>query len=221
VKFTVGVADTSRDKLVKRVGPFRNVVRPFTVNGKGSLIFATVNNFVGFQVADVESGKVIHTAEPPNFTQPQQTKRGSYSHGIAITPDEREVWVVEGSRAGLHVWDVSSLPAGPPKYLTFVQTRKSGRDLQGRPDPAATNDTNGVPAWVTSGYDGKYMYAESGEVIDIATHKVIKVLRGKKRDGAGNLVDAPYSHSRHMLEVQFDGGKLVRVTKQFGIGRVR
>jgi hypothetical protein len=65
------------------------------------------------------------------------------------------------------------------------------------------------------------MYAESGEVIDVATHKVITVLRGKQRDAAGNFVPAPYTHSRHILEVQFDGGKLVRVTKQFGIGRVR
>jgi hypothetical protein len=218
---TIGVADTSTDKLIKRIGPFRNVVRPYTVNGKSSLVFATVNNFVGFQVGDVATGKVIYTATPPNYTQPPQTPSQGFSHGIAMTPDEREVWVVDGSRVGLHVWDVSDVPASPPRYITFIQTRRSGRDLQGNSDPAASNDTNGAPAWVTCSYEGKYMYAESGEVIDVATHKVITVLRGKRRDASGNFVPAPYTHSRHILEVQFDGGKLVRVTKQFGIGRVR
>jgi hypothetical protein len=34
-------------------------------------------------------------------------------------------------------------------------------------------------------------------------------------------VDAPYAHSRFMLEVDLEGGKATRVTNQFGIGRVR
>ena len=57
------------------------------------------------------------------------------------------------------------------------------------------------------------MYAESGEIIDVATRKVIGELR------AGST--APYSHSRFMLEIDFDGGKVSRVTDQFGVGRVR
>jgi hypothetical protein len=103
----------------------------------------------------------------------------------------------------------------------FIKTRRTGRNLAGEIDPAASNDTNGVPAWITSSYDGRYMYAESGEVIDVASHRVVGQLRAKQRDASGNLVNAPYTHSRHMIEVQFDGGRLVRVTKQFGIGRVR
>src|SRR6185436_11690981 len=54
----IGVVDVATNKLVKTIGPFRDVVRPFTVNGKGTLVFATVNNWVGFQVGDVGTGKI-------------------------------------------------------------------------------------------------------------------------------------------------------------------
>ena len=65
------------------------------------------------------------------------------------------------------------------------------------------------------------MYAESGEVIDVATHTVIGQLRAKEQDSSGNLVLGPYSHSRFMLEIDFDGGDVVNVTDQAGVGRVR
>ena len=108
-----------------------------------------------------------------------------------------------------------------PTYLGFVKTRATGKNLAGQKDPAASNDAAGVPAWIVPSYDGKYMYPESGEIIDVATRTVIGQLRGKTTDSAGNLIDAPYSHSRFMIEVDFDGGKVVHVTDQFGVGRVR
>lgn len=218
---TVGVVDTATNKVIKRVGPFRDVVRPFTINGKASLIFATVNNFVGFQVADVATGRILYTAAPTNYVQPNPPLGRSLSHGIAMTADEKTLWVVDGLKVGVHVWDISKTPGSAPKYLGFVKTRATGKSLTGVKDPAASNDTDGVPAWLVPSYDGKYMYPESGEIIDVATRKVVGQLRAKTVDSSGRLVDAPYSHSRFMLEVNFDSGKLMRVTDQFGIGRVR
>jgi hypothetical protein len=198
------------------------VVRPYVVNGKASLIFATVNNFVGFQVGDVKTGKILYTVAPPGYKQPDPSLNVAHSHGIALTPDERELWVVDTDRAGFHVWDVSKVPSGgAPKYITFVQVRRSGKNLSGSPDPNAGNDTNGVPAWIVSSYDGKYMYAEGGEIIDVKTHKVTGQLRPKMTDASGKTVWAPYSHSRFMMEVDFDNGRPIHVTDQFGIGRVR
>ena len=220
-KHTVGVVDTATNTVIKRVGPFRDVVRPFTVNGKGSLIFATVNNFVGFQIGDVASAKVIYTVAPPGYVQPNPPLGRALSHGIAMTPDEKQIWVVDGLKVGIHVWDVSKVPSQAPTYLGFVKTRFTNKNLAGQPDPNASNDTNGVPAWIVPSYDGKYMYPESGEIIEVATRRVIGQLRSKKLDSAGHLIDAPFSHSRFMLEVDFDQGKLVRVSKQFGIGLVR
>lgn len=221
-KHTVAVVETATNKVVKRVGPFKDVVRPFTVNGKGTLIFATINNLIGFQIASVTTGKVTRTVTPPNYAQPSPPPGRVVSHGIALTPDEKQVWIVDGLKIGLHVWDVSKVAAGGgPTYLGFIKTRATGKNLTGQTDPAASQDTNGVPAWIVPSYDGKYMYPESGEIIEVATRKVVGQLRAKQKDAAGNWVLAPYSHSRFILEIDFDGGQAVRVSDQFGIGRVR
>jgi hypothetical protein len=219
VVHTIGMVDTSTDQVVRKIGPFRDAIRPFTVNADGSLVYAPINNFVGFQVGDAKSGKVIYTAAPPNYTQPKPRDFYSASHGIALTPNGREVWVVDTRLTGIHVWDVSSVPSGAPKYIGFIKTRATGKTLTGQTDPAASNDATSTPSWIAASYDGKYMYPESGEIIDVATHKVIGQLRGKTVDSSGNTVNAPYSHSRFILEVDFNGGQAVAVTDQFGVGR--
>jgi len=220
-KHTIGVVDTATNTVIKRVGPFRDVVRPFTINGKGSLIFANVNNFVGFQIGDVSSGKVIYTVAPPGYVQPNPPLNTVLSHGISLTPDEKQVWVVDDLKIGIHVWDVSKVPAQAPTYLGFIKTRATGKNLAGAKDPNASNDATGVPAWIVPSYDGKYMYPESGEIIEVATRNVVGQLRSAALNSAGDIVPGAYSHSRFMLEVDFDGGKVVRVTDQFGVGRVR
>ncbi|MEA2708923.1 MAG: hypothetical protein QOF78_1524 [Phycisphaerales bacterium] len=221
-KHTIGVVDTATNTVIKRVGPFRDVVRPFTINGKGSLIFATVNNFVGFQVGDVASGKVIYTIAPTGYVQPNPPLGRALSHGIAMTPDEKFLFVVDGLKVGVHAWDISKTPSQAPKYLGFIKTRYTGKNLAGLKDPSASQDTNGVPAWLTVSWDGKFLYPESGEIIDIATRKVVGQLRAKTTNSAGSLVDAPYTHSRFNVEIHFDPtGKVVRATDQFGIGLVR
>ena len=138
-----------------------------------------------------------------------------------MTPDEKQLWVVDDLKIGIQVWDISKTPAQAPKYMGFIKTRASGKNLAGQKDPAASNDATGVPAWIVPSYDGKYMYPESGEIIDVATMKVVGQLRPKMKNSSGVLVDAPYTHSRFMLEVDFVGGKTVRATDQFGVGKVR
>jgi DNA-binding beta-propeller fold protein YncE len=220
-KHTIGVVDTATNALIKTIGPFRDVVRPFTVNGRGTLVFATVNNFVGFQVGDVNTGKIKYTIAPPGYVQPNPPLGAALSHGIAMTPDEKYLFVVDDLKIGVHVWDISKIATAAPTYLGFVKTRASGKNLAGQKDPAASNDAAGVPAWLVVSHDGKYLYPESGEIIDIATRKVIGQLRGKTTNSTGQLVDAPYTHSRFMIEVDFDGGKVVHTTDQFGVGLVR
>jgi len=221
LKHTIGVVDTATNKVIQRIGPFKDVVRPFTINGAATLVFATVNNLVGFQVGDVKTGKILYTVTPPNYVQPNPPLGAALSHGIAMTPDEKELWVVDDLKIGIQVWDISKTPAQAPKYLGFIKTRATGKNLAGQKDPAASNDATGVPAWIVPSYDGKYMYPESGEIIDVATMKVVGQLRPKMKNSSGVLVDAPYTHSRFMLEVDFVGGKAVRTTDQFGVGKVR
>jgi hypothetical protein len=62
-----------------------------------------------------------------------------------------------------------------------------------------------------SSFDGRYVYPESGEVIDVAAKKVVAQLIG---------ANGHYVHSRFALEVDFRDGTVVRVGDQQGVGRV-
>jgi hypothetical protein len=60
---------------------------------------------------------------------------------------------------------------------------------------------------MTFGVDGKTVYASSGDIIDVATHKVI----GTTKDENGTVLG-----SEKELEMTFIGGHLQRVSNQFG-----
>ena len=86
---TLSIADASERHLVGAVGPFGNVVRPFTVNGSGTLAFVNVNDLLGFEVGDLRTGKVLHRVEVAGYQKGTVKRHGCPSHGIALTPDER------------------------------------------------------------------------------------------------------------------------------------
>jgi hypothetical protein len=41
------VADTRTNTIARTVGPFDNVIRPFTVNGSNTLVFVNINGLLG------------------------------------------------------------------------------------------------------------------------------------------------------------------------------
>jgi DNA-binding beta-propeller fold protein YncE len=43
------VADTRTNQIASTVGPFDNVIRPFTVNGSNTLVFVNINGVLGFE----------------------------------------------------------------------------------------------------------------------------------------------------------------------------
>ena len=52
---TMSVVDAKTRTIVKEIGPFGNMVRPFTFNGKQTLLFANINDFLGFEIADLKT----------------------------------------------------------------------------------------------------------------------------------------------------------------------
>jgi DNA-binding beta-propeller fold protein YncE len=207
----IHVADTRTGEVLQKVGPFAAHIRPITINGKGSLVFANVNNLIGFQVGDVASGKVLYTARAPGTENAKPGHKADVSHGISLTADETEVWVVDQMRSGVHVFDVSGVPESPPVWKQYIDTH-DGReqDAQGNYLYGETGIV-GQPGWIMSSYDGKYLYPETGEIIDVAARQVV-----------GNLIGANgnYVHSRFALEVDLRDGTVVRVGDQQGVGRV-
>jgi WD40 repeat protein len=132
--------------IVQTVGPFANSVRPFTVNGAGTLIYANVNDLLGFQIGDVKTGKVLHTVAVQGYgwSRERLTGHGCPSHGVALSPDEKEVWVTDGANSRVHIFDNTVMP---PKQMMSVQLRDE-------------------PFWLTFSADGKWVYSSFGDIVD-------------------------------------------------------
>jgi DNA-binding beta-propeller fold protein YncE len=186
------VADTGTHEIVQRAGPFAGAIRPFTVNSKRTRAYICVNELLGFEIGDLESGKKLHRVEVQGVqhAQPGQIKRhGCPSHGIGLTPDEKEVWVVDAFNQKLHVFDNT---VEPPKQKESLSVREQ-------------------PGWITFSLDGKLAWPSTGEVFDTATKKQIAALA----DENGREV-----HSEKMVEIQWRGGRPIAVGDQFGVGRL-
>ena len=207
----IHIADTQTREVVAKIGPFAAHIRPITINGAASLVFANVNNLIGFQVGDVATGKVLYTARAPVEKDAKSGRKADVSHGISMTADETEVWVVDQLQSGVHVFDVSGLPESPPVWKQYIDTHDgSERDAEGRYRYGETGIV-GQPGWIMSSFDGRYLYPQTGEVIDVAARQVVGQLIGAN----GN-----YVHSRFALEVDLRDGRVVRVGDQQGVGRV-
>ena len=148
------VADAGTHKVVQEIGPFSNMVRPFTINAAQTLCFVNVNELLGFEVGDLRTGKVLHRVEVAGYEKGPVKRHGCPSHGIGLTPDEKELWLADGANNSMHVFDATIMP---PRQVATIKLRDQ-------------------PGWVTFSLDGRYAYPSTGEVIDTATRRVIATL---------------------------------------------
>ena len=183
------VADAKEHKIVREVGPFGNVVRPFTINGAGTLCFVNVNELLGFEVGDLRTGKALHRVEVQGYKKGPIKRHGCPSHGVGLTPDETELWLCDAHNQSLHVFDATVMP---PKQVKTIKLLDE-------------------PGWVTFTIDGKYAYPSTGQVIDVRKKEINATLRDEHQ----NQVQ---SEKMIEIDLGADG-KVVRVGDQFGIGR--
>jgi len=190
----MGIADTTTHTLARTI-PFPDNVRVFVLNHDASLIYSNLNNLLGFVIADVKTGKILHRVEVQGFgfeekwnvTPRPRVPHACPSHGIALTNDEKEVWVCDGLNNMIHIYDNTVMP---PKYVESIKTSAG-------------------PYWITVGLDGILAYCSSSDVIDMKTRKIV----GHLKDEYGRPM-----YSEKMLDLLFVNGKLTRVSNQFGNG---
>ncbi len=152
------VADVEKREVTKEIGPFGNVIRPFTVNGGETLCFVNVNDLLGFEVGDLKTGKKLHRVEVEGFQKGPTKRHGCPSHGVALTPDERELWLTDAANSRMHIFDATAMP---PKQTRTIELRDQ-------------------PGWITFSIDGQYAYPSTGEVIETRSHRIIATLRDEK-----------------------------------------
>jgi hypothetical protein len=98
------IADTKTHTVVSRVGPFGNFIRPFTVNGQETRVYVTVDSLLGFEVGDLKTGKKLDRILVEGWDKGPVRRHGDPSHGIGLTPDEKELWVCDGFNMRLHIF---------------------------------------------------------------------------------------------------------------------
>lgn len=150
----LSVANTDDHTIERTVGPFGDSIRPFTVNGAQTLVFANVNGLLGFEIGDLKANKRIYRVEVEGFPRGEPKRHGCPAHGIGLTPDEREIWLCDGFNSRLHIFDATVMP---PKQTDSIALREQ-------------------PGWVTFSIDGTLAYPSTGEVIDVKTRKIIATL---------------------------------------------
>ncbi|MEO8131194.1 MAG: hypothetical protein ABJF23_09120 [Bryobacteraceae bacterium] len=166
----VFIADTATNKVIGKVGPFTKGIRPFAVNDAETRVYASVDAFLGFQIGAARTGKewggkmieqvAAHTP-PERLAQipvpPAHKPHSTPSHGVNITPDQKEVWMVDGVYGYVYAYNIT---VNPPKLVASIPLFK---------DPAQQPH----PGWITFSIDGKYAYPDQGGVIDTKTKKTV------------------------------------------------
>jgi len=165
----MGIANTATHKLTKTI-EFPDNIRVFVLNHDATKIYSNTNNLLGFVIADVATGKIEQTIEVQGFgwhekwnTSPRpRIPHGCPSHGIALTNDEKEIWLADGLNNYIHIFDNTKTP---PRQIESIKTSAG-------------------PYWITVGIDGKLAYVSSGDVIDMKTRKIV----GQMKDEYGRTM---------------------------------
>ena len=201
---TLTVIRTSDDTVVKEITPIgESGVFPFTVNSAGTLAFVCLGKHIGCDIADLTTGKVIDCIFAPNgrqdiaLTSPNimDSAIPRRTHGVALTPDEKQLWISDQGGNRLYIFDAATIFHG----------------LKLLPVPVGFVDlTIGGHGWVTFSLDGRFAWCHTPDVIDTKTRKIVATFK----DENGKPVC-----SSKFFEAVFRDGKVTAVGDQFGVGR--
>lgn len=155
----LNVADPATHTVVQQIGPFASMVRPFTINGSQTRVYVNVNDLLGFEIGDLKTGKVLQHVEVKGYDKGPVKRHGCPSHGIALSPDEKELWLSDGHNSAVHVFDMT---AASPRQIATIKVRDQ-------------------PGWITWSLDGKHVWPSTGEVVDAKTKKIVAALTDEQQ----------------------------------------
>ena len=159
---TLTVIDTETDRPEWSLH-FDGGVRPmaFERNPDGSTkrIFVQISNYHGFYVVDFEKRVVVQKVPIPELPLTQQDNdalQGSPGHGLAVSPDGRQLWSTSKPNNHVYAWSLPDL-----EYLGGVAVGSH-------------------PDWLTMTPDSRYLYtanAGSNNVSVIDTRAMKEIAR--------------------------------------------
>lgn len=154
---TIFVFDPASHTIVSEIEP-GGKVRPIALTKDESLMYVALSELHGFAVVSISQRKTLRKVMLPPL--PPETPRpylDTYTHGLALTPDERELWVTSCPGAALYAYSVP--------------------DLKLR----AKVDVGKFPNWLAFTRDGKTLFVSNTEsdtvsAIDVLNKKVLATI---------------------------------------------
>jgi len=142
--------------------PVGGIPRPLVVTRDEKTLYCQLSDLHGFVVADVPGRKVIAKVElPPLPADVKFPVPNTPSHGLALTPDEKELWATSCGTDTVYVYDTV------------------GKKIVGKVG------TGTGPAWLTFSPEGKYccvsnVLSDDVSIIDAAKRReVARIKVGK------------------------------------------
>ena len=194
------VIDTTTNQVTMNAGPTVNGIRPFTVNGKNTMMFTTSSFTCGFQVLSLVTGNVLYTV--PFSGSCNWTASSAPSHGISLSPDENRVYIMNAPQDVLEVYDVSGLPASAPTFIAALPLSSvAGNEI-------GCQNLCTKEGWVLNDLSGHYVYVgDTGDVVSTSTLQIVDNLPA-------------LDNSRVFAEIDWQNGTPSTTSTRFGLGRV-
>ncbi|HEX4189160.1 MAG TPA: hypothetical protein VHY83_14805 [Solirubrobacteraceae bacterium] len=191
--------NTVTNSLQPQIGPLVGGVRPLSIDGSDHEIFTTATGFDGFQVSSSEANSVLYTESFGAI--PQLFPFSTASHGISLSPDSSEAYVVDAVQKEVQAWDVHGVGVHvAPKLVAAIPVN----GLTGSEAGCAYDC--GRDGWVQNTLDGRYVFVgDSGAVIEAATHTVVANI--------GKLLN-----TRKMIEIDWANGVPIASSGRTGVG---
>jgi YVTN family beta-propeller protein len=161
----IELIDLRKMEYVDKI-PVGGVPRPYAVTKDGRTLYSALSGFHGFVIASISERKVIGRVTLPSAPPSACTlEPNTPTHGIALSPDDKELWVTSLADGGVYVYKVA--------------TKKLSHEIR----------TGKCPNWITFSPDGRYVaVSNSGSddcsIIDALTRREVarvKVGKGPKR----------------------------------------
>jgi hypothetical protein len=161
-------------------------VFPFTVDSRNRYAYVCHQEHIGFSILDLELGQEIEYIQDRDGAVERRT------HGIALTPDETEIWISDQVGERILVYDNTPMPDSSPVLTHEIPLVRGGH------------------GWVVHSLDGQWAWCHTEDIIDARTKEVV----GRLEDDQGNWI----AGSKY-FEAHFRGDRLVGAGTQFGVGR--
>jgi DNA-binding beta-propeller fold protein YncE len=147
----LSIFDTATDRMIRQIKDVgERGIFPYTMDSRNRIGYVCLGNHVGFDVVDLQTGKILHRVFAGDSRIPHRT------HGAGLTPDETELWISDQVGQKLFIFDATKMPPEPKGQVELSQ---------------------GGHGWVCFSLDGRYAWSHAPDVFDVKTKKLVATLK--------------------------------------------